>query len=157
MFQWLARFVSPSLVERKIIEVNKNEKKFPSIVITQFNTLPDIEVKTTPETFNEWNQRYEQIKQELLQNDPDIICLQGIDQFKDFYDDFSEVYNFFFVRNETKEGIQRPGIVLFYKKYKYKFILFKIQIPSHECEKFLFQTKKWTRSVFTCKVDNAKC
>jgi mRNA deadenylase 3'-5' endonuclease subunit Ccr4 len=117
MIKWLTELLSPSLVERGIIQVNKNEKKVPSIIVTQFNSLPDIGVKT-PETFNEWSQRYEKIKQEILQNNPDIICLQGIDRFKDFYVDFSEIYNFYLKSNETKEGIQRPGIVLFYKKLR---------------------------------------
>ena len=109
----------PTLIERSIKLIGKPNERDPKIIITQFNILPDVNIKEQ-KFYTKWSYRCDKIKQEILLNNPDIICLQGVDHFKDFFFPHfsSKGYIGYYLEKETFDGINRGGLALFIKKEK---------------------------------------
>lgn len=114
--------------EFKVIDEEKDLR------ILQWNTLADaLSVSTptsnfckVPQEYLAWDYRSKLVKDEIEKLDPDIVCLEEVDHYEDFFVPFLSNYEGVFASKQNSPCLNVPdnsgpdGIALFYRSSKFE-------------------------------------
>eukprot|EP01080_Neovahlkampfia_damariscottae_P002907 gene2907-4750_t len=116
------------VLQRKLLKISDNTGTPLSIL--QFNTLADELSDAFPEAnpdILKWNFRSELLLEEIIQRDSDVICLEEVDHFDDFFfPHLSKLgYDGKFLMKTMENNKPRDGCCIFFKNSKLKLEILK--------------------------------